>query len=74
MKLSYKRIGEMSLVARSANSEVMHSKEAVHGERTGDKTRVKMHFVARSANSEAMRSKEAVCGKSIKDETKGIMD
>ena len=29
MKLSCKRIGEMSLVARSANSEAMRSKEAI---------------------------------------------
>ena len=36
MKLSYKRIGEIRLVARSAISEALHSKEAVCGESTGD--------------------------------------
>ena len=41
MKLSCKRIGEMGLVARSAISEAMHSKEAVCGERTGDETRTR---------------------------------
>ena len=40
-KLSCKRIGEMGLVARSAISEVMRSKEAVRGESTGDELKIR---------------------------------
>ena len=39
VKLSCKKIGEMGLVARSAISEAMISKEAVRGECTGDETK-----------------------------------
>ena len=39
MKLSYKIIGEMSFVARSAKREVIYSKEVIRGKSIGDETK-----------------------------------